>query len=282
MSEAAPPRVDFHTHSNHSDGTLTPTELVTLAHARNVQLLALTDHDTTAGCAEAAAACTSLGMRFINGIELTCGWRGREIHMVGLRVDPASETLAAHTLDLAQRRRARIIAIGARLTRLGMNGAQLAEAALAQCPAPTRMHLARLLLAEGAVAEPQAAFDRWLGRGKPAFVSAEWPDIATTAACIVEAGGLPVLAHPHRYPLSNGALRELCTEFKQAGGTGIEVSLAGASPDDAARAASLARRFELAGSIGSDFHEPGLPWRPLGRFVKLPDQVTPITQLLNA
>jgi predicted metal-dependent phosphoesterase TrpH len=276
------PRVDFHTHSIHSDGTLQPAALVALAHARNVHCMALTDHDTTSGCAEAETACNALGMRFINGIELTCGWRGREIHMVGLRVARDDEALQAHTQDLAARRRARIVAIGEKLTRQKLPGATLVEAALAQCAAPTRMHLARLLVAEGTVATPQAAFDLWLGRGKPCFVNAEWPDIAATAERIVQAGGLPVLAHPHRYPLSNGVLRMLCAEFKQAGGAGIEVSLAGSSPDDTARAAALARRFELAGSIGSDFHEPGLPWRPLGRFVKLPDLVTPITQLLDS
>jgi 3',5'-nucleoside bisphosphate phosphatase len=99
--------------------------------------------------------------------------------------------------------------------------------------------------------------------------------------CIVAAGGIPVLAHPHRYRVSNGVLRELVSEFKQAGGVGIEVSLAGMGPGDADRAASLARRFELAGSFGSDFHQPDLPWRPLGRFAKLPDGLTPVTVYLG-
>jgi predicted metal-dependent phosphoesterase TrpH len=275
-------RVDLHTHSRHSDGTLTPTELVALAQQRAVQLLALTDHDTTAGCTEAASACASAGIRFVNGIELTASWRGREIHIVGLRIAPEEVSLAAHTGDLSARRRARIVAIGERLNKLGMAGTRLAEQALDQCPAPTRMHLARLLVESGAVAEPQAAFDRWLGRGKSAFVSGDWPDIASTVTCISQAGGLAVLAHAHRYPLSNGVLRELCSEFRQAGGVGIEVSLAGSSPDDAARLAALARRFDLAGSIGSDFHEPGLPWRPVGRFAKLPDHVRPIIDQLMA
>jgi predicted metal-dependent phosphoesterase TrpH len=275
-------RVDLHTHSHHSDGTLSPTQLVALARQRAVQLLALTDHDTTAGCAEAAAACAAAQIQFVNGIELTCGWRGREIHVVGLRIDPDHALLSAHTDDLRQRRRERIVAIGERLEKRRLNGRELAERALAQCPAPTRMHLARLLVEQGSVKAPQDAFDKFLGRGQPAFVNAAWPDLAGTVQCIAEVGGLAVLAHPNRYRLGNGALRELCAEFKQAGGAGIEVSLAGASPDDAARAASLARRFELAGSIGSDFHEPGLPWRPLGRFAKLPDQVTAITGQLQA
>ena len=100
-------------------------------------------------------------------------------------------------------------------------------------------------------------------------------------ARITGAGGHAVLAHPHRYQLSNGALRELCAAFRAAGGTGIEVSIAGMGPNDANRAAALARRSDLAGSMGSDFHEPGLPWRPLGRFVKLPDGIVPMTERLG-
>jgi predicted metal-dependent phosphoesterase TrpH len=88
------------------------------------------------------------------------------------------------------------------------------------------------------------------------------------------------LAHPHRYRFSQGGLRELVAAFKQAGGEGIEVSLAGMAPKDAERCATLARRYQLAGSIGSDFHEPDLPWRPLGRFAKLPDLITPIAARL--
>ena len=107
------------------------------------------------------------------------------------------------------------------------------------------------------------------------------PELATAVRCIVDAAGVAVLAHPHRYRVSNGVLRELVEDFKAAGGSGLEVSLAGMGPGDADRAAALARRFDLAGSIGSDFHEPGLPWRPLGRFAKLPDRIMPIMDRLG-
>ncbi|HXL97134.1 MAG TPA: hypothetical protein VN925_02100, partial [Steroidobacteraceae bacterium] len=142
--------------------------------------------------------------------------------------------------------------------------------------APTRAHLARGLCSRGLAPSVQAAFDRWLQRGRPGYIAAQWPQLATAVRCIVDAAGVAVLAHPHRYRLSNGVLRELLGDFKAAGGAGLEVSLAGMGPADADRVASLARRFDLAGSIGSDFHEPGLPWRPLGRFAKLPDGITPI------
>jgi 3',5'-nucleoside bisphosphate phosphatase len=275
-------RIDLHTHSNCSDGTLSPTELVALAATRSVQLLALTDHDTMAGCDAAAAACQPLGIRFVPGIELTCGWREREIHVVGLDVDASSAGLTAHTADLLLQRRARIVEIGRRLSRHGLNGEALAERALADAVAPTRMHVARLLTEQGVVATPQQAFDRLLGRGKPGYAPTQWPSVEQTVQCINAAGGVAVLAHPHRYQFSHGALRELCAHFKAVGGAGIEVSLAGLSPADFARLASLARRFGLAGSVGSDFHEPGIPWRPLGRFAKLPDLVTPITLRLVA
>jgi predicted metal-dependent phosphoesterase TrpH len=144
------------------------------------------------------------------------------------------------------------------------------------------MHFARALCAARQAGSPQQALDRWLGRGQPGYVPAQWPGVADSAAVICAAGGLPVLAHAHRYKLSSGGLRELCAAFKTAGGIGIEVSLAGIGPGDAARAASLARRFELEGSFGSDFHEPGIPWRPLGRMAKLPDGVRPIMLRLGA
>jgi predicted metal-dependent phosphoesterase TrpH len=275
-------RVDLHTHSSCSDGLLSPTALVDAAAQRHVGLLALTDHDTVAGCDEAARACSTHGIRFVTGTELTCGWQGREIHVVGLAIDVRSPALQAYTADVAERRRRRIDAIGARLTRARLPGATLAAAVLAAHATPTRSHLARELVSGGFARDEADAFDRWLGHGGAAHVAGEWPDLAAATRCITVARGLAVLAHPHRYRASPGALRELCTVFKAAGGRGIEVSLPGMGPDDTERAVSLARRFELAGSIGSDFHVPGLPWRPLGRFAKLPDGVTPVTACLPA
>jgi predicted metal-dependent phosphoesterase TrpH len=112
-------------------------------------------------------------------------------------------------------------------------------------------------------------------------VRAQWPALADTLAVITAAGGIAVLAHPHRYPLKAVHLEALVAEFKATGGAAIEVSLAGMSPAAADRAATLARRHALAGSIGSDFHEPDLSWRPLGRFAKLADRIEPITTLLG-
>jgi predicted metal-dependent phosphoesterase TrpH len=274
--------IDLHTHSHHSDGVLAPAQLVALAAERKVQAMALTDHDSTAGLAEAATACRQLGMAFINGVEITAGWRGQEIHVVGLGIDPGSPALQEHLAQLIQLRRKRIAAIGERLCKNARFGAQSpTQAVLNGSAAPTRMHVAREIVRLGLAKTTQDAFDRYLGRGCAGHVPQEWPAVAAAVAAIRAAGGHAVLAHPHRYKLSSGALRNLCTEFKECGGSALEVSLPGLSPNDASRLASLARQHGLAGSAGSDFHEPGMPWRPLGRFAKLAEGIEPLLSRLQ-
>lgn len=272
-------RLDLHTHSHCSDGTLAPAALVAAAVQRQVQMLALTDHDTVAGCEEARAACAAAGDAaplFIAGIELTCEWQGREIHVVGLDIDARHEVLRDQVARVRQLRRERLAAMGRRLDAAGLPGSALVAETLDSGTSATRMHLARALVRDGHVADAEAAFDRWLKRGRPGYAPAHWPSLPDTVDCIRRAGGLAVLAHAQRYPLSAGGLRELTSSFKEAGGAGIEISIAGISPGDQDRLASLARRYLLAGSVASDFHEPGIPWRPVGRFAKLPDGIEPI------
>lgn len=273
-------RIDLHTHSHCSDGTLAPAALVALAASRQVAVLALTDHDTLQGCEDARTACAQQGIVCVNGVELTCLWRDMEVHVVGLGIDPTQAALRAHCGRVLDLRRERILGITQRLTKAGLPGELLAQLTLAAA-VPTRTHLARALCSQGLADSLQSAFDRWLGRGRRGYVAAHWPPLADVVACITGAGGTAVLAHAHRYRLSNGKLRELAAQFRAAGGRGLEVSLAGLSPGDAERLAALARRYELSGSIGSDFHEPGMPWRPLGRFAKLADRITPVTAHLT-
>jgi len=271
--------VDLHTHSRHSDGALAPAQLVVLAAQRGVGMLALTDHDTTAGLAEAHVAARAAGLCLVDGVEITAGWRGQEIHIVGLGIDPESSALQRHLEGLVALRRARIAAIGLKLARhpkLRDIGQELAAQVLAGDAVPTRAHLALALVAAGAARTRQDAFDRWLGRGTAGHVPQEWPAIEAGIAAIRAAGGQAVLAHAQRYKLSAGALGNLCGEFRELGGAALEVSLPALSPNDQHRLGGLARAHGLAGSAGSDFHEPGLPWRPLGRFAKLPPGIEPL------
>ena len=257
---------------------LAPAALVERAHARGVSTLALTDHDTTLGLAEASAACGIAGIRFVPGIELSASWRGQSIHVVGLEIDEAEDGLCKHVAWVRASRRQRIVEIGERLEkRARLPGRELAGIAC-ESSSPTRMHLARLLVTRGHARDTQEAFDRWLNRNTPGHVPVEWPSLEAAMAVLRDNGGIAVLAHPHRYRASAGQLRELTAAFAQAGGVALEASMAGMSPNDADRIASLCRRFGLAASMGSDFHDPAVPWNPLGRWLKLAAGLEPVTQ----
>ena len=272
--------VDFHTHSDCSDGVLPPAQLVERARLRGVDTLALTDHDTTAGLEAARAACHAAGMRFVPGAELSAAWRGQTIHLVGLQIDAQQAGLQAHLARVLARRRARLGEIGERLEkRARLPGRELAALA-AQGTAPTRLNLARLLVARGFARETQEAFDRWLNRDTPGHVPAEWPSLDEAMTALRDNGAIAVMAHPHRYRASAGQLRELTATFADRGGAALEASMAGMSPNDAERIASLCRRFKLHASMGSDFHDPAVPWNPLGRWLKLAAGLEPVTDLL--
>ena len=282
MDSAPEPLVDFHTHSHYSDGVLAPAALVERARGRKVGTLALTDHDTVAGLAEARAACAAAAIRFVPGVELSANWRGQTIHIVGLEVDADHAGFNAHLNTVLARRQSRLVEIGERLEkRARLPGRELAAIA-AKTPAPTRLHLARLLVERGHAKDTQEAFDRWLNKDKAGHVPAEWPALATAMAALRDSRAVPVLAHPHRYKCSSGQLRELIAAFVQEGGAALEASMAGMSPNDADRIASLCRRFKLHASMGSDFHDPAVPWNPLGRWLKLAAGLTPVTHVLRS
>jgi hypothetical protein len=266
--------IDLHTHSLHSDGVLAPAALVRRAAGRGVTVLALTDHDTTSGLPEAAVACVAAGIRFVPGIEVTATWRGQSIHVIGLGLPDSRRAVDAHAASVVDRRRHRVLAIGERLGRRArLDGAAIGEAVCRSHPVPTRTHLARVLVEQGHAPNVQAAFDRFLSQGAPGHVPSDWPTLADTMGVLVPHCAAVVLAHPHRYRLSGGALRQLASEFAGAGGSALEVDLAGMSSTDRDRIAALARRTGLAGSVGSDFHDPAIPWTPLGRTGALPEGV---------
>jgi predicted metal-dependent phosphoesterase TrpH len=270
------PNIDLHTHSNRSDGSLTPAELVQRAAAAGVEVLALTDHDTVAGLPEAQAEADRTGMRLVPGVELSASWRAQAIHVLGLWIDPAAPRLRERLESQAERRYARMRKICERLGKLGLPGHELLASVEAQPGLPTRAHLAEALVAGGHVARADDAFRKYLGKGRAAHFAAEWPPLADIVGWIREAGGVASLAHPARYALSGGARRQLLAEFAAAGGTALEVVTGGNSAQHVEASATIAVKYGLTGSIGSDFHNPKHTWNPLGRLAKLPPSVVPV------
>ncbi len=268
--------IDLHTHSTCSDGALTPAELITRAQACGVEVLALTDHDTVAGIAEAAATASVVGLRLIAGVEISAAWRSQVIHILGLWIDPENLAFLKQLAQQDARRRDRMQRICARLERQRLPGAELLRDVESQPGVPTRMHLAAAMVARGVVRTPQDAFRKYLTKGKAAHVAADWPVLAEIIAWIRAAGGVAALAHPVRYAISSGARRQLLQDFATAGGTALEVVSGGNGLQHVDACSMLANKYGLTGSVGSDFHDPKLAWNPLGRSLKLPDCVTPV------
>jgi predicted metal-dependent phosphoesterase TrpH len=270
------PVIDLHTHSNCSDGALTPAQLVERAAAAGVDVLALTDHDTVAGLTEAQREADRHGVKMVPGVEISASWRAQSIHVLGLWIDPASDPFMLQLRGQADLRRARMSKICGRLAKLGLPGDELLSAVEAQPGLPTRSHLAEALVAGGHIARADDAFRKYLGKGKAAHVAADWPPLAQIVGWIRAAGGIASLAHPVRYALSAGARRQLLADFAAAGGEALEVVTGGNGAQHADAAAMLAVKFGLRGSVGSDFHSPRQIWNPLGRSLKLPDCVVPV------
>jgi predicted metal-dependent phosphoesterase TrpH len=267
--------VDFHLHSAHSDGLLPPAAVVDLAADAGVNALALTDHDTVAGVDEANAQCARRGLRSIAGVEISATWNGQTLHIIGLDVAVETPVLAAGLVSVRQQRRERLRHIAQRLARKAIPAEEIVAEIEATHDVVTRTHLARALVARRVVDTPHAAFKRLLGRGRPGHVQAHFPALATVVEWIRAAGGIAVLAHPLRYALSAGGRRRLLEEFRGCGGGAIEV-VCGSATADIEPLAALAERFGLAGSVGSDFHDPQMRWNPPGRLAKLPAQVEPV------
>jgi predicted metal-dependent phosphoesterase TrpH len=268
--------VDLHTHSLSSDGSLTPSELIDLAAQAGIGVLALTDHDTVAGLDEAQRAAGRVGLRLVPGVEISAMWHFQTVHVLGLWIDPASTRLLGALERQAERRRIRMRKMCASLSKAGLPGDDLLAAVEANSSLPTRTHLAAALVAAGHVGKTEDAFRKYLGAGKRAHASADWPELAEVVGLIREAGGVASLAHPMRYKLSSGGRRRLLADFASAGGVALEV-LSGANGVHHLQACTaLAIKFGLQASVGSDFHNPQLTWNPLGRLAKLPDGIVPV------
>lgn len=267
---------DLHTHSTASDGTLSPRELVKRAHDNGVDVLALTDHDSTEGMAEAEDMALRLGIDLIPGVEISVSWDPYVIHVVGLGVDTASQELQQGLLRLREQREERAIEMGRRLHKKGIEGAYEGAKSLCNGQLISRTHFARFLVDKGYVDDVSKVFSKFLVSGKPGYVSGEWASLEEVIGWINSAGGQAVIAHPARYPFTRTKLRNLISEFKELGGEAIEVVSGNYTRDNCLTMARHAMDFALMGSVGSDFHGPEHSRIDLGKIMDLPEQVVPI------
>lgn len=269
---------DLHSHSTASDGSLTASELVLRARQAGVDVLALTDHDCLDGLLAARAAATPVGLKLVEGVEISVTWNGLTIHILGLAIDPNNPALQQGLSGLQAFRAWRAEEIGRRLARAGIANAYEGASALAQGRVVSRTHFAHFLVAQGRARSVQEVFKRFLVRNKPGYVPGDWASLQQALAWIRAAGGTAVVAHPARYRLTATKLRRLLTEFKTAGGQGIEVVSGSHTRDDVHHMAAVARSLALRASRGSDYHGPENPWVELGRLAELPSGCTPVWQ----
>jgi 3',5'-nucleoside bisphosphate phosphatase len=250
--------VDLHSHSTASDGSQSPTALITAAKAAGLAAIALTDHDTMAGVPEAAAAGAALGIRVVPGVELSATDADREVHLLGLHIDrPNALEEALRTFRDSRYLRAQQIV--AKLNELGVPISFDEVLALSAGAAIGRPHLARVLIEGGWARDSRDAFDRYLGAGRPAYVAKHRLSVEEAIELVHAGGGLAVLAHP-----GPGGRRETVERFVAQGLDGLEVRHPGHSNEDAARLGALVDFFGLVPSGGSDWHGASEGPRVLG------------------
>ncbi len=271
------PRYDLHSHSTHSDGLLAPAAVVHRAAARNVDFLALTDHDETAGLPEAAATAAEVGITLVPGAELSVSWESHTIHVIALQIDAANVVLNDGLASIRSGRDARARKMADSLAAAGIGGAyEGARRFVTSERLISRTHFARFLVEAGHVKETKDAFKRFLTPGKPGYVPHAWATLTDAVSWIHAAGGQAVVAHPGRYKVTATGMRRLLTEFCEAGGDGIEVLSSSHTHAQYAEYATYARTFGLLASCGSDYHGPGESWLDLGDLPELPVGVTPV------
>ncbi|MFC0216052.1 PHP domain-containing protein [Paenibacillus chartarius] len=245
---------DLHTHTTASDGTQSPADNVRLAAEAGLAAIAITDHDTVSGVREALEAGSRLGVQVVPGVEISTVSGGQDIHVLGYWIDIEDETLLRRLSELRETRDLRNVLILEKLAALGIHLTMeevKAETAAVKRKDDTigRPHIAAALLRKGYVATVQEAFDRFLASGAAAYANVERITPETAIAWIREAGGAPVLAHPGLYDDD-----DLVEELAQRGLAGIEAYHADHSPEEERKYASIAKRWGLLATAGSDFH----------------------------
>ncbi|GHV12998.1 phosphatase [Spirochaetia bacterium] len=257
--------IDLHTHSNASDGSLSPVELIQEAAKRGLSAIALTDHDTINGLEDAAKEAAVRGIRFIPGIEIEITHMGPgEFHLLGLGITRPSPAFRDAVNELARLREARNREILDKMHELSVEASYEEVQALSGGHSVGRPHFAALLVNRGIVKNREQAFSRYLGVGKPFYAPKAGLDFERAAALIRESGGLPVLAHPMSLYVAWGRLPDMIRELKDKGLMGIEAWHPTAKIHACRRLEELGNSLGLYITAGSDFHGLPRPDRKLG------------------
>jgi predicted metal-dependent phosphoesterase TrpH len=271
-----PSRIDLHSHSIVSDGTLTPGMLVEHAAMHGIRLLALTDHDDVAGLPEAAESASRHGITLINGVEISATWNTRTLHVVGLKVSPSHLPLLAGLADIRQGRHQRAEGMAVSLEKIGIPGSLEGAYAYAGGGIISRTHFARFLVEKGYARDVSAVFKKFLVKGKPGYFEHRWASLEDAVSWITGSGGIAVLAHPGRYDLGRTNMLTLLHEFRELGGKGLEVVTGSHTPEMVPHFVRLAHQFDLLASLGSDYHGPGHAYIEMGRLPELPRGCLPV------
>lgn len=253
--------IDLHCHSSFSDGTDEPEALALMGDAQGITALALTDHDTLAGLPRFLAMQPRVSTRLLAGVELSCRYLGRELHVLGLLFNAQDSAFQAHIRTVRARRHARNLALVVRLQELGIAISLEAVQALATSDLVSRTHFARYLVSSGAVANPQEVYRKLLGEGGSAFVPFEELTPREAATWIHAAGGLAMVAHPGRFAGGRFIWDEAMAELKEMGIDGFEAYYGEYSPTEQRHFLKLAIDLDMLASGGSDYHggnKPGL------------------------
>ncbi|KHT35738.1 RNase RNM [Vibrio sinaloensis] len=270
-------RIDLHSHTTASDGRLPPNELIDRALSFNLEVLAITDHDTVDGLTPAHDYINEnqLPIKLINGIEISTVWQNKDIHIVGLNIDPNSPALQALIAQQKAHREGRAELIAHRLSKATREGVFEEVKQIAGDAPITRAHFAKWLVENGYAKTMQQVFKKYLTRNNPGYVPPAWCSMSEAVEAIHAAGGQAVLAHPGRYDLTAKWIKRLLAAFVEAGGDAMEIAQPQQGQQERRNLADYAIQYKLLASQGSDFHYPS-PWMELGRNLWLPSGVEPV------
>jgi predicted metal-dependent phosphoesterase TrpH len=247
-------RIDLHLHTTHSDGSLPPADVLTLAGKTGVTALAITDHDIVNGIPEAMDVGERLGIEVIPGVEISSRYGDGELHILGYFIDWKDAELNRRLATLRNSRHDRNPRIIEKLNELGLAVTYDEVRALAGTESVGRPHIARVLMSKGYVASAKEAFDRYLSEGAAAYVPRDLPAPAEAITWIRAARGVAVLAHPTWVKESAEGLYRLCDKLKGEGLGGIEVHYSTHTAQQTAEYLNIAKRLDLLVTGGSDFH----------------------------